>query len=80
MRIFLSVAAGVVMGLLLFFLMSSLIAGAQGYDQNRDRGHVVDFIRVRKDELDQIKERTPPKKISMIKSISRLCWILFLPC
>ena len=62
MRYVISVAAGVIMALLLFLLMHSLIKGGAGFDRDDSGGQVVDFIRVRPEEITNIKERTPPKK------------------
>ena len=62
MRFAISAGAGIVMALLLFLLMHQLISGGTGYDASKIEGKVVDFIRIERDELTNIRERTPPRK------------------
>ena len=62
MRYLMSLGAGVVMGLLLFLLMSTLISGGEGFTKDEGGGKVVDFIRIRQDEITNIKQRQKPKE------------------
>jgi protein TonB len=60
MRYVISVFAGLMVALLLFLLMHSLIAGGEGFEKAADTGKIVNFIRIREDELTQTKERRKP--------------------
>jgi periplasmic protein TonB len=62
MRFLVSVGAGVFVALLLFLLMHALIGGRDGFQRPDDQGRVVDFVRVRADDVVQLRERTPPRK------------------
>ena len=62
MRYFIFLGAGGVMGLLLFLLMSTLISGGKGYVKEEGAGKVVDFIRIRQDDITNIKQRQKPKE------------------
>jgi len=62
MRFLLSIGAGVLMALLLFLLMHTLIGGRDGFQRPDDSGRVVDFVRVRAEEIVQTRERRVPKK------------------
>lgn len=62
MRYLVSVAAGLSVALLLFLLMHFLISGDKGINKAADQGSVVDFIRVKEDEMTRLKERIPPRK------------------
>lgn len=62
MRFLLSIAAGVLMALLLFLLMHALIGGRDGFERPEDSGRVVDFVRVRAEEIVQTRERRVPRK------------------
>ena len=62
MRFLISVGAGVLVALLLFLLMHALIGGREGFQRPDDLGRVVDFVRVRADDVVQLRERTPPEK------------------
>ncbi len=62
MRYFMSLGAGSVMGLLLFLLMSTLISGGEGFVKDDAGGKVVDFIRIRQDDITNIKQRQKPKE------------------
>ncbi len=62
MRYVLSVLAGIVMSILLFWLMQGLVANKKSFERQQDAGKLVDFVRVRQDELVQERERKPPKK------------------
>ena len=62
MRFLLSIGAGVLMALLLFLLMHTLIGGREGFQRPDDSGRVVDFVRVRAEEIVQTRERRVPKK------------------
>ncbi len=60
MRYIVSVFAGLVVALLLFLLMHTLIGANQGFDKAVDSGKIVNFIRIREDELTQTKDRRKP--------------------
>jgi protein TonB len=60
MRYVISVFAGLVVALLLFLLMHSLISGGEGFAKTDDAGKIVNFIRIREDELTETKERRKP--------------------
>jgi protein TonB len=62
MRFLVAIVSGVVMALLLFLLMHALIGGRDGFQRPEDTGRVVDFVRVRADEIVQTRERQVPKK------------------
>lgn len=62
MRFIVSIGAGVLMALLLFLLMHTLIGGRDGFQRPNDTGQVVDFVRVRAEEIVQTRERRVPKK------------------
>ena len=62
MRFLVAIVSGVVMALLLFLLMHALIGGRDGFKRPEDTGRVVDFVRVRADEIVQTRERQVPKK------------------
>lgn len=62
MRFLVAIVAGVFMALLLFLLMHTLIGGRDGFQRPGDTGRVVDFVRVRADEIVQTRERQVPKK------------------
>lgn len=62
MRFFVSVGAGLAVALLLFLFMHFLISGDRDLAKAGDQGSVVDFIRVKEDEMIRLKERTPPRK------------------
>ena len=62
MRLFIAAGAGLTVALLLFLLMNTLISGEQRFDRSGLGGNVVDFIRVRADEITQIKERLRPEQ------------------
>lgn len=62
MRYLISIVLGVVMALLLFLLMHGLISGREGFDAADRGGKVIEFVRIRQDEITQIKERRVPKK------------------
>ena len=48
--------------MLLFLLMHTLISGEQEFASDELTGGMVDFIRVREDEITQLKDRTPPQE------------------
>ncbi len=62
MRYVVSILAGIVMSILLFWLMQGLVANKKSFERQQDAGKLVDFVRVRQDELVQERERKPPKK------------------
>ena len=62
MRYMISIGAGLGVALVLFLLMHFLISGEQSVPSGAADGSVVDFIRVKQDEMTRLKERTPPKK------------------
>lgn len=62
MRFVIAAGAGVTAALLLFLLMHTLISGEQEFSATDLAVGLVDFIRVREDEITQLKERVPPKE------------------
>ncbi|MEM7610380.1 MAG: energy transducer TonB [Pseudomonadota bacterium] len=80
MRYLASVAAGTIVALGLFFLMHALIAGTPTFDRDANTRAQLDFVRVKQDEIQQIKERRkppepekpkeppPPPKLSVAKN------------
>jgi protein TonB len=62
MRFVASIFAGVVVALLLFLLMQALIGGRDGFQRGADAGKVIEFVRVRPEEIVQTKQREVPKK------------------
>jgi len=60
MRFVIAAGAGISAAVLLFLLMHALISGEQEFTGAESNGGMVDFIRVREDEITQLKERTPP--------------------
>lgn len=62
MRFIAALAAGSVVALLLFLLMHALVGGRDGFQRGPDSGKVVDFVRVRPDEIVQTRERLLPRK------------------
>lgn len=62
MRYVLAAGAGISAALLLFLLMHTLISGEQEFESADLTGGMVDFIRIREDEITQLKERTPPQE------------------
>jgi protein TonB len=62
MRFLASIVAGVVVALLLFLLMQALIGGRDGFERGADAGKVIEFVRVRPEEIVQTKQREVPKK------------------
>ncbi len=62
MRYVVSIFAGIFMSILLFWLMQGLVANKKSFERQQDAGKLVDFVRVRQDELVQERERKPPKK------------------
>lgn len=61
MRFMISVGAGILVALLLFLLMHALIGGREGFQRPEETGRVVDFVRVRADDVVQIRERRKPE-------------------
>lgn len=62
MRFIAAVAAGSVVALLLFLLMQALVGGRDGFQRGPESGKVVDFVRVRPDEIVQTRDRLLPRK------------------
>lgn len=62
MRFVIAAGAGISAAVLLFLLMHTLISGEQEFTSDELTGGMVDFIRVREDEITQLKERTPPRE------------------
>lgn len=62
MRFLLAVVAGTIMALVLFLLMHALIGGRDGFERPEDSGRVIDFVRVRAEEIVQTRERHVPRK------------------
>jgi protein TonB len=59
-RFIIAAGAGLAVALLLFLLMNTLISGEQSFDRDALGGNLVDFIRVRPDEILEVKERVRP--------------------
>lgn len=62
MRFLLAMVAGVIMALVLFLLMHALIGGRDGFERPEDTGRMIDFVRVRAEEIVQTRERRVPRK------------------
>jgi protein TonB len=62
MRFVIAAGAGATAALLLFLLMHKLISGEQEFSSTDLAVGLVDFIRVREDEITQLKERVPPEQ------------------
>jgi protein TonB len=62
MRFIIAAGAGTAVALLLFLLMHTLISGEQEFDGASGSGGIVDFVRVREDEITQLKERVRPEE------------------
>ncbi|MCB1647070.1 MAG: hypothetical protein KDI36_16535, partial [Pseudomonadales bacterium] len=60
-RLGLSGIVGVVVTLALFYLMQSLIAGADSALTDDKVGNLVDFVRVKQDQQLETKQRKPKK-------------------
>jgi len=61
-RFLIAAGAGLSVALLLFVLMNALISGEQQIDRGALDGSLVDFIRVREEEIAQFKERERPEE------------------
>jgi periplasmic protein TonB len=57
-----AIGGGVLVALLLFLLMHALVGGREGFERGPDSGRVVDFVRVRPEEVVQIRERQVPRE------------------
>jgi protein TonB len=62
MRFTIAAGAGITVALLLFLLMHTLISGDQEFTGADLGGNIVDFIRIREDEITQTKERVRPQE------------------
>lgn len=62
MRFLASIVAGTVVALLLFLLMHLLVGGRDGFQRPDETGKVIDFVRVKADEIVQTRERQVPRK------------------
>lgn len=62
MRLFVAAAGGLCVALLLFLLMHALVGGREGFQRGPDTGKVVDFIRVRPEEIVQTRDRQIPRE------------------
>ena len=62
LRMALSIAAGVLVALLLFLFMNLLISGGRGQQGTASAGQIVDLIRIQEEEVVQTKRRVRPKK------------------
>ncbi|MGH8496848.1 MAG: energy transducer TonB [Gammaproteobacteria bacterium] len=60
MRYVVSVIAGLAVALALFLLMHTLIGGGQEIAKPEDSGKVVNFIRIREEQMTQTKDRRKP--------------------
>lgn len=54
--------AGSIVAMLLFLLMQALVGGRDGFQRGPDGGKVVEFVRVRPDEIVQTRDRQLPRK------------------
>ncbi len=61
-RFIIAAVAALTVALSLFLLMNTLISGEQRFDRSALGGQVVDFIRVRPDEIPETRERAPPEE------------------
>jgi len=59
-RFIIAAGCGLAVALLLFLLMNTLISGEQSFDRDALGGNLVNFIRVRPDEILETKERARP--------------------
>jgi protein TonB len=62
MRLLPALAGGVVVALLLFMLMHALVGGRDGFRRAPDAGKIVEFVRIRPDEIVQTRERQVPRE------------------
>lgn len=62
MRFLVSIVAGIFVALLLFLLMHALVGGRGGFQRPDDAGRMIDFVRVRAEEIVQTRERQVPRK------------------
>lgn len=62
MRYLVAVVAGTFVALLLFLLMHALVGGRDGFQRPDDTGRMIDFVRVRAEEVVQTRERQVPRK------------------
>ena len=62
MRFLGSIALGVVMAFVLFLIMHALVSNNEGFERSDDAGKLIDFVRVRPEEMTIKKEREVPKK------------------
>ena len=61
MRYLVAIFAGTVMALLLFLLMHAIVGGRDGFQRPEETGRIVDFVRVRAEEIVQTRERRVPQ-------------------
>ena len=62
MRFLASIGAGTVVALLLFLVMHLLVGGRDGFQRPDETGKVIDFVRVKAEEIVQTRERRVPRK------------------
>lgn len=62
MRLIAAVAGGICVALLLFLLMQALVGGRDGFERGPDSGKVVDFVRIRPEEIVQTRDRRLPRE------------------
>ena len=62
MRYVISIGAGLAVALGLFLLMHTLISGSQEFRRDDLGGGIVDFIRIREEEITRLKERVRPEE------------------
>lgn len=62
MRLLAAAAGGVCVALLLFLLMHALVGGREGFQRGPEAGKVVEFVRVRPEEVVQTRERQAPRE------------------
>jgi periplasmic protein TonB len=62
MRLFGAACGGVLVSLLLFLLMHALVGGREGFERGADAGRVVEFVRVKQEQVVQTRERQVPRE------------------
>jgi periplasmic protein TonB len=62
MRLLAAALGGVLVSLLLFLLMHALVGGRDGFERGADAGRVVEFVRVKQEQVVQTRERRVPRE------------------
>ena len=71
MRFVVAAGAGISAAVLLFLLMHMLISGEQEFTSDESAGGMVDFIRIREDEITQLKERNRKGEVELPSTVSK---------